>query len=522
MMMRRRDLLTGLPAVAAVRQPPPRLPKPAARTFTFAQATSALTLDPAHGSFTVDPGATQAALCLYDGLLGFDAAMRIVPLLATGYSMAPNLMSCRLKLRPDARFHDGSPVDADAVQANLLRLMSTQRNPTNRELWDALVAVECPDPTTVIIRTASPCRDLPSALAHPSGGLVSRNAIETFGDMAIAPTPIGAGPYRLTGFEQGRRVTLAAFEGYWGSRPRTAQLVLQTTVEPVDRISFLRADTVQGIDGVSPARAHELAQAPEVALIASPGLRTLGFAFNMTRPELAQQKVREALNLAVPVEGIADQLFLGYARVPDSPLAFNTIGYASIGTLAHQPGKAQALLAEAGHTSRRPLHLAMLTSEGLFPFDAQIAESVAAALREVGVDVTVTKVKGSAYWDALRQARANMRWDLALLGFRPANASGLHQLTALFRSNIDDATIPDAWNIGRYRNTEVDRLLRIAGTTADDTAFQAAMTKAQALIWQDTPAIWLPIAAHIAATRSAVTGVEVSPAGFALLRHVVA
>ena len=66
-------------------------------------------------------------------------------------------------------------------------------------------------------------------------------------------------------------------------------------------------------------------------------------------------------------------------------------------------------------------------------------------------------MQGNAYWDALRQARAGLRWDLALLGFSPANASGLHQLTALFRSNIDDATIPDAWNIGRYRNQEVDR-----------------------------------------------------------------
>jgi ABC-type transport system substrate-binding protein len=164
----------------------------------------------------------------------------------------------------------------------------------------------------------------------------------------------------------------------------------------------------------------------------------------------------------------------------------------------------------------------MLTSEGLFPFDAQIAESVAVSLREVGVGVTVTKMKGNAYWDALRQARANIRWDLALLGFSPANASGLHQLTALFRANIDDATIPDAWNIGRYRNKEVDRLLQTAGATADETTFQAAMTKAQALIWQDAPAIWLPIAEHIVATRSSVSGLEVSPSGFALLRHVVA
>jgi ABC-type transport system substrate-binding protein len=520
--MRRRDLLTGLPAVATMREPMGRTLVAGTHTATFGQATSALTLDPAHGSFTLNPGATQAALCLYDGLLGFDAQMRIVPQLATGYTMAPNLMSCRLTLRPHVRFHDGSPVDAEAVKANLLRLISTQRNPTNRELWDKLTDVQTPDAGTVVIHTSAPYHDLPAALAHPSGVLVSPNAIETFGDAPIATHPVGAGPYRLASFDQGRRVELEAFEGYWGGRPRTPRLVLQTIVEPVDRLSLLRAGTVQGIDGVSPALAYGLEHAPGVTLTAAPGLRTLGFAINLTRPTLARQTVRDALNLAVPVEEIAAKLFLGYARAPDSPLAFNTIGHASIGVLQHDPAKAQAMLAEAGYGPQRSLQLAMLTSDGLFPGDVAIAEMVAAGLRQLGVGVTITKVKGIAYWDELRQARANLRWDLALLSFSPANASGLHQLTSLFRSNIDDVTIPDAWNISRYRNKEVDRLLQTAAAAATETAFQAAMTKAQALIWQDAPVVWLPIPAHIVATRSTVTGLEVSPAGFALLRHVVA
>ena len=113
--------------------------------------------------------------------------------------MAPNLMSCRLKLRPDARFHDGSPVDADAVRTNLLRLMSPQRNPTHRELWGALAAVESPDPATVIVRTRPPTASCPPRWRTRSGGLVSPNAIETFSDTAIATNPIGAGPYRLAG-----------------------------------------------------------------------------------------------------------------------------------------------------------------------------------------------------------------------------------------------------------------------------------------------------------------------------------
>jgi ABC-type transport system substrate-binding protein len=520
-MMHRRDLLTALPAVAAVR-PPQRHPStPQPSTLTFGQATGAFTLDPVHGSFTLDPGGTQAALCLYDGLLSFDAAMRVIPQLATSYEMADNLMSCRLKLRPRARFHDGTPVDADAVKLNLERLMSKQRNPTNRQLWDKLAAVETPDPGTVIIHTSAPYHDLPNALAHPSGVLVSPAAVETFGDLAIATNPIGAGPYRLASFDRGRHLELEAFEGYWAGRPDTARLIFETIPEPTSRVESLRANRTQVIDAVPIALARELEMDPTIKLTAVPGLRTMGFAINLTKPPFADRRVREALNLATPVEAIVTGVFAGYARVPDSPLAFNTIGYAPIGPLAHDPAKARSLLAEAGFGPRHKLRLALLTSNGLFPADAQVADMVAAGLRDAGVEPTVTRIEGDAYWDALRQARARLRWDIALFSFAPANASGLHHLTSLFRSNRDDATIPDTWNISRYRNKEVDRLLDAAGTTADPTAWQASLAQAQALIWQDAPTIWLPVVEHLSATRATVDGLELWPAGFTVLRHVV-
>jgi ABC-type transport system substrate-binding protein len=240
---------------------------------------------------------------------------------------------------------------------------------------------------------------------------------------------------------------------------------------------------------------------------------------NLTRPALGYRPLREALNLAVPVDDIVAKVFRGYARVPDSPLAFATSLYSSIGQLTPDPARAVEMLAAAGFWPQAPLRLAMLASDGLFPFDTEIAAMVAAGLRQVGVVVTVTSLKGNAYWNEVRRAQANMRWDLALLNFDPVSASGQHQLNAQFRANVDDAAVPDAWNVGRYRNKQVDQLLDEAERTASASRSQAALTTAQELIWHDAPMLWLPIADHIVAMREAVTGVEISPAGFTLLRH---
>jgi ABC-type transport system substrate-binding protein len=215
-------------------------------------------------------------------------------------------------------------------------------------------------------------------------------------------------------------------------------------------------------------------------------------------------------------------VFFGYARAPDSPLAFNTEGYAPVSKLVHDPAKAKALLGAAGFGPEKPLELAMFVSQGLFPSDVSVGEVVANALTQVGVKVAITKIEAGSYWDAMRQDRANIKWDIAMFGFNPANASGLYHLASLFKSNKDDAARPDVWNMGRYRNPEVDRLLDAAGSESDRKQAAADLAKAQTLIWSDAPYIWLQINENVSALRKPVNGVEVWPTLFTNVRHAAA
>jgi ABC-type transport system substrate-binding protein len=164
----------------------------------------------------------------------------------------------------------------------------------------------------------------------------------------------------------------------------------------------------------------------------------------------------------------------------------------------------------------------MFISQGLFPGDVAVGEVVANALAQVGVKVAITKIEAGSYWDALRQDRANLKWDLAMFGFNPANASGLYHLVSLFKSNKDDAARPDVWNVGRYRNREVDRLLDEAGTNPDRAKAADDLAQAQKLIWNDAPYIWLQINENVTATRKQVIGVQVWPSLFTDVRYAAA
>ena len=522
--MNRRDVLTLLgstAAVAAVMRPDIRAlaqSGAAGSTLTYGQSTAVLTLDPAHGAFTAYPGGYEAALCIYDRILDFNADMQITPQLAESFDMAEDLMSATIKLRSGVKFHDGTTVDAAAIKANIERMVDKERNPTNRPLWDPIESAEASDDLTVIIRLTQPFSQLPNTLAHGSGAIVSPAAIEEHGDDQIATNPVGAGPFKLASFSPGQELVVEAFEDYWGGKPNVDRIVFKAIAEAATRIAALKTGGVNVIDQVPPALVSQLEADADIEVISKPGLRPIGCIINMSREPLKDPKVRKALNLAIPVKTIAEKVFFGYAKSPDSPLAFNTVGYSSVSPLVYDVEQAKSLLAEAGYTSDNPLTLTFYAPQGIFPSDVAVAEIVANALGQAGVKVEINKIEGGSYWDTLRQAPTDLAWDIAMFGFNPSNASGLYHLSSLFKSNPDETAKPAVWNAGRYSNEEVDALLAEADSTADADKQKAALAKVQEIVWNDNPYIWLQINENIAATNGA-SGVEVWPIVFTVVRR---
>ena len=94
------SLLASSPALAAT------------HTVTINTTQIFGTIDPAKISDYTD---YMASANLYDGLADVDAEGNLVPELAAKWEVSPDATSVTFHLRPDARFQDGAPVQAEDV-----------------------------------------------------------------------------------------------------------------------------------------------------------------------------------------------------------------------------------------------------------------------------------------------------------------------------------------------------------------------------------------------------------------------
>ena len=483
-----------------------------------------LTLDSASGAFTGYPAGYEAALCIYDRLLDFDADMKIVPQLATSYEMSPDLMSMTLKLRAGVVFHDGTPCDAAAVKFNIERMMDKKRNTTNRPLWDPLTAVESPDPATIVLRTSAPFAALPNSLAHGSGAIVSPANIAKLGEAGVAQNPVGAGPYMLESFKPGQELVLKAFDNYWGGKQGADRLVFRSIPEAATRISALRTGAVDVIDAVPVQLVQSLAQDPGVQILRKAGLRPFGIAFNFVAESLPG---RTGAPGAQSCGAGRDDRRAGFLRIRQ--------GARFAARLRHRrpqdsrqghfdQAKAKALLAEAGYQpggrvakdgSRSDAH----RLRRAFPGDIAVSEIVVASLKQVGVEVTDPEDRARRLF---RRAPAGpVEGDVGPGIVRLQSVERLGPLPPGVAVQVEHRRRRASRRLehGSLSQREGRRALREANTNPDEAKRFEALGEAQRLVWEDAPYLWLQVNENVSAMRKGVTGVELWPIVFTSLRN---
>ncbi|HZM53110.1 MAG TPA: ABC transporter substrate-binding protein, partial [Vicinamibacteria bacterium] len=115
-------------------------------------------------------------------------------------------------LRSGVRFHDGAPLDADAVIANLQAITRARGLAAHAErIGPFVVGITLDQPNAALLAT----------LSQPFFSLVSPRALS-----AERPTAIGTGPFVLASARPGL-VELRANPDYWGGAPRLARVTFQ-------------------------------------------------------------------------------------------------------------------------------------------------------------------------------------------------------------------------------------------------------------------------------------------------------
>lgn len=258
-------------------------------------------------------------------------------LLAEDVDVAPDRLSATFRLRAEARFHDGSPVEAADVKHTYETLISPQASPGYATSLQEVAGVDVVDKRTVRFRFKLPNRELPLTVGSlpifsRAWGRQADGKAKRF-DEVVTDTPIGSGPYRIGPVAFGRDITYARDPNYWGRnlnvnkgafnfdnitvkiyKDNTARLEAVKAGEFDFMTVYSAGDWARRINGKLFKQGVLVKKDMKHRLPA--GFQS--YVLNTRRPMLSDPRVREALGLAIDYEWMNRQMFYGgYPRVTD-------------------------------------------------------------------------------------------------------------------------------------------------------------------------------------------------------------
>ncbi|MFO7537737.1 MAG: ABC transporter substrate-binding protein [Chloroflexota bacterium] len=440
---------------------------------------------------------------IYETLFYMNTEGELEPLLAESLDADDN-GNFILTLREGINFSDGTPFNAEAVKANIDWVLDADNAAPFRFLISRIEEVNVVDEYTVEIVLDGDFAPLPAHLSHGALAMVSPAALEQGADFLTA-NAVGTGPYVLDRWQRDNAVTLTRNPDYWGDHPAINTVIFKVVQEDSARMIEVEAGTADVAVRVPPAEAERLAANPNIDIVNTPGLRTIYIFFNVTQEPFDDVRVRQAVNYAVDVQSIVDNLFDGAAIVSQAPFASPIFGYSEQEPYARDLQRARDLLEEAGVEEGTTVTLYHPTSR--YIQDALVADAVRAQISEIGLNVQLQTLEWTQYVPHVRRVEEENDIQFAMLGWGTPTMDADYALYALFHSS----EVPPGFNGAFYRNDEVDELLDAARTTLDRGERERMYADAVEIIWNDAPWLFLYNEVQLTAVRNDVSGVLVHP-----------
>ncbi|MGH8911662.1 MAG: ABC transporter substrate-binding protein, partial [Acidimicrobiia bacterium] len=347
-------------------------PPAASAEITIILAGEPTTLDPQ----VRDDGNERAVSDnIYETLMSRTPEGELVPGLAAGEPTQVDETTWQFTLREGVSFHNGEPFNADSVVASVARIIDPDFASEQVSFFSTIASAEKVDDLTVNILTTEPDPILPARMYWMK--MVPATASS---DTAFADNPSGTGPYRFVEWVRGDHVTLEANPDYWGDDVgNVGRVTFRFVAEAGTRLSALLAGDADVITNLQP---EDVERAPQSASVT--GLEHPMLIINTMEGATSDVRVRQAMNLAVDKEAMADELFSGNATVDQCQiLSPSFFGHnPDLEPYAYDPDQARALIAEAGAEGAT---VELIGTSGRWLKDREVVEVVGNFLTEVGL-----------------------------------------------------------------------------------------------------------------------------------------
>lgn len=443
---------------------------------------------------------------LFDRLVGLAPDLSVRPELAESWTPSSDRLTWTFKLRTDARFHDGEPVDAEAVKFNIDRILDEAKPLRRRTLFTTIIKeARIVDSSTIELGLQNPFAGLPQLMTLPYAGIASPKAVREFGD-DYARNPVGSGPFFLKSWTSGQGMVLARNDNYWGEKAKLDEVAFQVVPEAGTRAAMLETGEMDVAEHMPPSEMRRLESNPNIQALRADALEARAIKFNVQHPLFQDVRVRQAMNYAVDVPEIIDTILLGAGTYTGGPMPKAVPWAVQSEKYRHDPEMARRLLADAGHPNG--FQTTLIGTAARASGIQEMLEALQAQWQAVGIDVTLD-IMDTAVFSRTATLGPEEGKDKQLISVGLSTTyPDPHPALVVFHSS---QWSPGGNNRGFYKNDRVDELLDLGSVETDPARREAAYREAQELIIEDAPEVFLYTTGLIYGARSNVHDIELMP-----------
>lgn len=462
-----------------------------------------------------DSASHEVADLLYVAPLRYDKDINLECWAAESYEVLEDGRLLKFRLRPGIRWFDGVELTAEDVEFTY-KLMIDPATPTAyAEDFKAVSSFAVTGKYDFEVRYDEPFARSLVTWAHailPKHALAGEDLMNT----KYSREPLGAGPYKLSVWEPGRRIVLDVNPDYFQGRAYLDQVVYRIIPDLSTMFLELKAKNLDMM-GLTPQQyLHQTTGKTWDEQYRKYKYLSFGYTFlgyNLRHPLFADVRVRRALAHAIDKEEIVKGVLLGLGMPTIGPYKPGTWIYnESITDYAFDPARARAMLAEAGWTpgakgvltkDGRPFSFTILTNQGN---DQRIktATIIQQRLKEIGIEVAIRTVEWAAF---IKEFVDTGRFDAIIMGWTiPQDPDG-------FDVWHSSRAVAGGLNFAGFENPEADALLEKGRRTLDRGERKKIYDAFQEILHREQPYCFLyaPYALPILSSR--FQGVEPAPAG---------
>lgn len=410
-------------------------------------------------------------------------------------------LTWKIRVRDGITFHNGKPVDAEAVMASIQYAMDNNNRADTYLKLDSMSA----DGMELTIKTREPNAALIFNLAEPLFCIFD----VTCEDMVNCPQ--GTGPYKVTGFETDVRIDLAKNDDYWDGEAGLDTITVSEIADSEARVMALQSGETEmsvTLDNAS----LKLFDNDDYNVSVIIGERTNVTYMNHERPFTSDKAIRQAISYAVDRDTYAASITGGEAATGVFP---SSLPYHNdtLTAYTYDPDKANQILDDAGYVDGDGDGIREMNGENikLQYYMAQshgssdtmlLAQAIQADLKKIGIDVELQMTENLS--DILTSGEFDMSSDNSNTA---PTGDPQYFLSVRYASAVGGGGDHGS-NTGRYASEEMNEILDKLSATFDvEERYNLAHDAAQLLL-DDAAALYLTYVPMNTVSASYVVGAE--------------